>query len=258
MGCGIFPARREHRGIPMARRAAPRHDGTHRDGGTLDTTDDVSSTRPAGGGNAPARSRGRLFVVSAASGTGKTTLVKALMARVPSLAFSVSHTTRAPRAGEVDGRDYHFVDRATFEQMIAADAFLEHASVFGNLYGTGRAEVDAALAAGRDLLVEIDWQGAAQVRSRLPEAVDVYILPPSRAELEARLRGRGTDSAEVIERRLNESVNELSHWREFRYAVVNDDLARALGDLEAIVAGRGAALETGRPGLPELVTRLLA
>ncbi len=217
-----------------------------------------ATPRPDGGASAPRHARGRLFVVSAASGTGKTTLVKALMARVPSLAFSVSHTTRAPRAGEVDGRDYHFVDRATFERMIAAGEFLEHASVFGNLYGTGRAEVEKSLVAGRDLLVEIDWQGAAQVRSRLPEAIDVYILPPSRAELEARLRGRGTDSAEVIERRLRESVHELSHWREFRYAVVNDDLARALADLEGIVAGRGAGLETDRPGLPALVARLLA
>jgi guanylate kinase len=202
--------------------------------------------------------RGRLFVIAAASGTGKTSLVKALMERVPELAFSVSHTTRTMRPNEVEGRDYHFVDRARFERMIAADEFLEHANVFGNLYGTSRAEVARALAAGRDLLVEIDWQGAQQLRARLPEAIDVFILPPSRAALEERLRGRGTDSAAVIARRLGESVTELSHWREFRYVVINDRFAQALADLESIVQGDGAHLERERPGLAEFVARLLA
>jgi len=202
--------------------------------------------------------RGRLFVIAAASGTGKTSLVKALMERVPELAFSVSHTTRTMRPNEVEGRDYHFVDRARFERMIAADEFLEHANVFGNLYGTSRAEVARALAAGRDLLVEIDWQGAQQLRARLPEAIDVFILPPSRAALEERLRGRGTDSAAVIARRLGESVTELSHWREFRYVVINDRFAQALADLESIVQGDGAHLGRDRPGLAEFVARLLA
>lgn len=206
----------------------------------------------------PAARRGRLFVISAASGTGKTSLVKALMTRVPSLAFSVSHTTRPQRPNEVDGRDYHFVDRATFERMIAEDEFLEHASVFGNLYGTGRRQVAGALNDGRDLLVEIDWQGAAQLRARLPEAVDIFILPPSRAELERRLRGRGTDSEEVIARRLGESVTELSHWHEFKFVVVNDVFEQALDDLQAIVEGRGGPLARERPALAELTARLLA
>jgi guanylate kinase len=201
--------------------------------------------------------RGRLFVIAAASGTGKTSLVKALMQRVPALAFSVSHTTRQRRPNEVDGRDYHFVDRPTFERMIAAGEFLEHASVFDNLYGTSRRQVENSLAAGQDLLLEIDWQGAAQLRARLPEAVDVFILPPSRAALEARLRARGTDSAEVIERRLRDSVTELSHWHEFRYVIINDRFDQALADLERIVAGDAAALGRDRIGLDAFATGLL-
>ena len=202
--------------------------------------------------------RGRLYVIAAPSGTGKTSLVKALTARVPTLGFSVSHTTRKPRPNEVAGRDYHFVDHATFRRMIDAGEFLEHASVFDNLYGTSQAAVETVLAAGRDLLLEIDWQGARQVRARLPEGIDVFILPPSRAALEERLRGRGTDSAEVIARRLADSVTELSHWGEFRYAVVNDRFSEALADLERIVAGHGAGLEAARPGLAEFAARLLA
>ncbi len=202
--------------------------------------------------------RGRLFVIAAASGTGKTSLVKALVARVPGLRYCVSHTTRPPRPQEVEGRDYHFVDRATFERMVGRDEFLEHASVFDNLYGTGRAEVEAALAAGRDLLLEIDWQGAAQLRARLPDVCDVFILPPSRAALEARLRGRGTDSAEVIARRLKDSVTELGHWHEFRCVIVNDDFERALGDLERIVAGEAEDLGRDRPGIARLAASLLA
>jgi guanylate kinase len=197
-------------------------------------------------------------VIAAPSGTGKTSLVKALIERVPTLGFSVSHTTRKPRPNELPGRDYHFVDHATFRRMIAAGEFLEHASVFDNLYGTSQAAVESALAAGQDLLLEIDWQGARQVRERLPEAIDVFILPPSRAALEARLRGRGTDSAEAIARRLADSVTELSHWAEFRYVVVNDRFEEALADLGRIVAGDGAELARDRPGLAEFAARLLA
>ena len=142
--------------------------------------------------------------------------------------------------------------------MIEAGEFLEHASVFDNLYGTSRAAVESALARGADLLLEIDWQGARQVRERLPEAIDVFILPPSRAALEERLRGRGTDSAEVIARRLADSVTELSHWGEFRYVIVNDRFAAALADLERIVGGNATGLERDRPGLAEFAGRLLA
>lgn len=201
--------------------------------------------------------RGRLFVVAAPSGAGKTSLVRALMEREPTLGFSVSFTTRPRRPTERDGRDYHFVTAATFEQMVADDAFLEHARVFDNAYGTGRAQVEQALAAGRDLILEIDWQGARQVRDRLPEAIDVFILPPSRAALEERLRRRRTDSPEVIARRLADSVTEMSHWHEFRYVVVNDHFERALGDLVAIVQGRGEALRADRPGLAAFAAGLL-
>jgi guanylate kinase len=202
--------------------------------------------------------RGRLFVIAAASGTGKTSLVKELTARHPQLAFSVSHTTRPRRENEVDGRDYHFIDRPTFERMIAAGGFLEHASVFDNLYGTAQSEVERALAAGRDLVLEIDWQGAGQLRAKLPEAADVFILPPSRAALEERLRGRGTDSPEVIARRLRDSVTELSHWHDFRYVIINDRFEQALSDLERVIDGEPADLGRDRPGLREFADGLLA
>jgi guanylate kinase len=179
------------------------------------------------------------------------------MARRPALSFSVSCTTRKPRAGEVDGKDYHFVDRAEFERLVRAGEFVEHANVFGNLYGTRRSVVEAALAEGRDLLLEIDWQGARQVREHLPEAVQVFILPPSRAELEKRLRGRGSDSAEAIARRLEESTVEMSHWREFDYVIVNRDFEAAAAELEAILDGRGDASRQGRPELAAIARELL-
>jgi guanylate kinase len=202
--------------------------------------------------------RGRLFVIAAPSGTGKTSLVRALMERSPSLAFSISHTTRKPRPNEIDGRDYHFTDRARFEAMIAQGEFLEYADVFDNLYGTGRRSVEAALEAGRDLLLEIDWQGAAQVRRHLPEAIDVFILPPSRAALEDRLRGRGTDSEAVIQRRLMESVTELSRWHEFRYVIVNDHFDRALADLQRVVAGEAGDFRSDRPDVQAFAASLVA
>lgn len=193
--------------------------------------------------------RGHLYVIAAPSGAGKTSLLHALLRRRPQLSFSVSCTTRKPRPHEQDGRDYHFIDRAEMERLIAAGEFVEHADVFGNLYGTRQSVVEATLAEGRDLVLEIDWQGAQQVRKRLPEAVQIFILPPSREELEARLRKRGTDSEEVIARRLSESVLEMSHWREFDYIVINREFDRALAELEAIFEGRGDAARRDRPGL---------
>jgi len=193
--------------------------------------------------------RGHLYVIAAPSGAGKTSLLRALMRRRPALSFSVSCTTRPPRAHERDGRDYHFIDRAEMDRLIAAGEFVEHANVFGNLYGTRRSVVEAALAEGRDLILEIDWQGARQVRERLPEAIQIFILPPSRSELEARLRKRGTDSEEVIARRLAESDLEMSHWRDFDYIVINRDFDRALADLEAIFEGHGEGSRKNRPGL---------
>lgn len=179
---------------------------------------------------------GVLFVVSAPSGAGKTSLLKALIPSDPRLRLSVSHTTRTPRPGEQDGVHYHFVDRPRFEQMVADGAFLEHAQVFDNLYGTAEATVRDLLAAGRDAVLEIDWQGARQVRTRFPEAVGIFIVPPSVAALRNRLGGRGQDSPEVIERRMRDARSELSHYGEYEYLVVNDVFDHALEDLRAIMA----------------------
>ncbi len=198
-----------------------------------------------------------LYVIAAPSGAGKTSLVKALMEREPDLRFSVSYTTRKPRPAEVDGRDYHFVDAATFERMIAAGEFLEHARVFDNYYGTGLAAVRAALDQGTRLLLEIDWQGARQVRATLPEARTIFVLPPSRESLELRLKARSTDSDAVISRRLQDSVSDLAHWPEFDYVVVNDRFDTALGELQAIVDGHGSALRRDRPAIAALAANLL-
>jgi guanylate kinase len=181
------------------------------------------------------QSEGTLFVVAAPSGAGKSTLVNALLEREPAISLSVSHTTRPPRAGELYGRHYYFVERGEFEREVAEGIFLEHAEVHGNLYGTSRTTVQALLAQGRDVLLEIDWQGAEQIRRTKPDCVSVFILPPSRAELGRRLRGRASDSAEVIERRLHNSREEIAHAHEFDYILINDAFERALGDLQAIV-----------------------
>ena len=201
--------------------------------------------------------RGHLYVIAAPSGAGKTSLLQALMRSRPSVGFSVSCTTRRPRQGEQDGRDYHFIERDEFERLRAADEFIEHANVFGNLYGTRRSVVKKALDEGRDLILEIDWQGAQQVRARLPEAVQIFILPPSRAELEARLRRRGSDSEDSIARRLQESSVEMSHWRDFDYVIVNRDFDAALAELEAIFDGHGEASRVDRAELEGLTRELL-
>jgi guanylate kinase len=201
---------------------------------------------------------GRLIVISAPSGAGKTSLVKALLAARTTLAVSVSHTTRRQRPTEVDGRDYHFVDVPRFERMVNERAFLEHARVFDNYYGTGRAQVETQLNAGLDVVLEIDWQGARQVRAALPGCTTIFILPPSRAALEQRLKGRGTDSQQVIARRLADAVTDMSHWREFDFVVVNDRFEQAVADLSAILDGRGAQLRADRPGLADFAAGLLA
>lgn len=192
---------------------------------------------PSGSGAGQPRDAGpgTLYIVSAPSGAGKTSLVRTLLETVPGLELSVSHTTRAPRPGEVDGVDYHFTDEARFTALVDQGRFLEHARVFGNLYGTSRDAVEARLAAGADVILEIDWQGAQQVRPLLPEAVSVFILPPSRAELQRRLRGRGQDDEATLARRTEEAAAELAHYAEYDYLVVNDDFERARADLEALI-----------------------
>lgn len=186
--------------------------------------------------------RGIAFVLSAPSGTGKTTVCKRVLAEDRGISLSVSHTTRSPRPGERHGADYHFVDRAEFERLVAAGAFLEHAEYRGNLYGTTLAAIEAPLEAGRDVLLEIEVQGARQVRRRMPSARFVFLLPPSRRELERRLRARGTESEEVVARRLEIAARELREVFRYDYAVVNDRLDRAVADVLAIVrAERGGA-----------------
>jgi guanylate kinase len=205
-----------------------------------------------------ARPAAALYVVSAPSGAGKTSLVKAALERDPRLRLSISYTTRKRRESEVDGRDYHFVDRAVFDSMVAAGEFLEHANVFDNCYGTGRAQVQRLIAEGHPVILEIDWQGARQVRRAMPDAVTVFVLPPSREELERRLRDRRTDSDAVIERRLRDAVADMSHWSEFDYVIVNGDFDTAVRDFQAILAGRGESLRSSRAPLQPLLGRLLA
>jgi guanylate kinase len=199
-----------------------------------------------------------LFVIAAPSGAGKTSLVRALMEKDPSLRFSVSCTTRPKRPAEKDGHDYHFVSRAEFDRMAAAGEFLEYAQVFDHSYATPRRQVEAALAAGQNLILEIDWQGAQQVRAAMPDCVSIFILPPSRAALDERLRQRRTDSPEVIARRLRDAVTDMSHWKEFDYVIVNDRFEKALEELGAIVAGRGESLAAARPELTPVIRALLA
>lgn len=201
-------------------------------------------------------SRGRLFVLSAPSGAGKTSLVKALLERVPQMRVSVSYTTREPRSDEADGREYHFVSQDAFGELIERGALLEHARVFDHSYGTGREAVERLLAAGTDVVLEIDWQGARQVRASLPESVMIFILPPSLGSLEERLTRRRTDPPQVVARRLRDAVQDIRHSSEFDYIVVNDRFEQAVDDLVSIVAGRGEGLRRERASLGPLLARL--
>ena len=194
------------------------------------------------------RTRGKLVVISAPSGAGKTTLVHELLAREPKLRFSISYTTRPRRPKEVDGEDYLFVDEKEFARLREDGAFLESAQVFDHWYGTSRAHVEALLDRGYSVLMEIDWQGAEQIRAAEPAAIGIFILPPSRAELDRRLRGRATDDERVIARRLADAVSDMEHWSDFDYVVVNDDVEQAAGELVQILAGTGEAYRVTAPG----------
>lgn len=181
---------------------------------------------------------GTLYIIAAPSGAGKTSLVRALLEREREISLSVSYTSRLPRPGEIDGQHYHFVSREVFERMAAVGAFFEFANVHGDYKGTARAAVEPLLAADRDVLLEIDWQGAQQVRAKWPEVISIFILPPSRAELERRLRQRASDSAEQIARRIADSRVEIARAPEFDFVVINDDFAQALADLRTIFGSR--------------------
>lgn len=201
---------------------------------------------------------GLLFTVSAPSGAGKTSLVKALVKRNPSVRISVSHTTRAKRPGESEGQDYYFVSKDEFMKQVNAGGFLEHAEVFGNYYGTSQQAVDDLLRQGNDLVLEIDWQGAAQVRRLRPEVVSIFILPPSREVLEQRLRARGQDSEAVIARRLAAAREEISHYGESDYLIINEDFERALQELETVVRGQRLRRDYQQTRYVDLIRQLLS
>ncbi len=199
---------------------------------------------------------GNLFIVSAPSGAGKTSLVAALLSSTPGIALSISYTTRPPRTGEVNGKDYHFVSRETFVEMAGRGDFLESAEIYGNLYGTSQSWIKSEIDSGRDILLEIDWQGAAQVRRFFPECISIFILPPSIQALEDRLRGRGKDSAEVIARRMQAARNEISHVSEFDYVIINNTLDEAAQQLRSVVIAARVRRDHQLALHPELIDQL--
>ena len=208
--------------------------------------------------SAAIRRRGFLLVLSSPSGAGKTTITRRLMERDPSLSLSVSVTTRPPRPGEVDGKDYTFIDQARFDAMVAAGELLEHATVFEHCYGTPRAPIEAALAQGRDIVTDIDWQGTQQLNETAAnDLVKVFVLPPSSGALEARLRTRAQDSAEVVAARMAKSAAEMSHWPEYDYVIVNSDIGDSVGLVQAIVTAERLK-RTRQVGLADFVNHLRA
>jgi len=200
---------------------------------------------------------GTLYIISAASGAGKTTLVSAVLEQVADLEVSVSHTTRAPREGEVDGVNYHFVDKDTFEAMVENSEFIENATVFGNMYGTSRQHIQEQLLKGKDVILEIDWQGARQIRQLISDCKSVYIVPPSTEALRERLTSRGQDDEDVISRRMREAINEMSHYVEFDYLIINDDFDEARDNLAAIIKGNRMLHEHQQQKHADLLARLL-
>lgn len=201
---------------------------------------------------------GSLYVVAAPSGAGKTSLVKQLLETTEKIAVSVSHTTRSPRPGEVDGEHYHFVDVTVFEEMRDKQQFLEHAQVFDNFYGTSRKAVDSLLEKGLDVILEIDWQGAQQIRKLYTDCCSIFILPPSRSALKERLRSRGQDDDSIIERRMRDAISEMSHYQEFDYLVINDDFDEALEMLKAIILARRQRIQLQVQRQEQLLQDLLS
>ncbi|WP_163935217.1 guanylate kinase [Paraferrimonas sp. SM1919] len=204
-------------------------------------------------------SRGTLYIVSAPSGAGKSSLINGLLRKETLKAqVSVSHTTREPRPGEVDGQHYHFVDKDSFQHLIAAHEFYEWAEVFGNFYGTSKQSIERQLANGVDVFLDIDWQGAEQIKKLQPEAVSIFILPPSKESLAERLQNRGQDSAEVIAARMDEAISEMSHYSEYDYLIINDDFDNALNDLQTILKATKLTTKSQSRRHQTMIKQLLA
>lgn len=201
--------------------------------------------------------KGTLYIISAASGAGKTSLISALLQQVSDIEVSVSHTTRAPREGEVDGVNYHFVDENKFTEMVSAGEFFEHATVFGNMYGTSRQDIEQRLLDGKDVILEIDWQGARQIRKLMSDCKSIYISPPSITALRERLTARGQDDGSIINQRMREAVSEMSHYAEFDYLIINDVFDQAKDNLAAIIIGNRMLLEFQQQQHKELLTEIL-
>jgi guanylate kinase len=227
-----------------AKRAAPRAKPERAEAGER-----ARKAGPRRGRASTGSARGNLWVIAAPSGAGKTTLVRKLLERDPRLRFSISYTTREPRKSEKNRRDYFFVKKPTFQKLVQRNAFLEYAQVFDNWYGTNRKYVDRVRDRGYTVLLEIDWQGAQQVRKRAPDAQTIFILPPNAAELERRLRARGTDSEATIQRRLRDSLGDMTHWNEFDHLIVNDDFDAALGRLATVIRGGDRSHRTALPAV---------
>jgi len=202
--------------------------------------------------------KGTLYVISAASGAGKTTLVSAVLDKLDNLEVSVSHTTRAPREGEVNGVNYHFIDKETFVDMVEKGEFFESATVFGNMYGTSRQHIQEQLLKGKDVILEIDWQGARQIRQLMTDCKSIYIAPPTIEALRERLTSRGQDDGSVIEQRMREAVSEMSHYAEFEYLIINDDFSVATENLAAIIIGERMLLEHQQLKHAEMLAQLLS
>lgn len=207
--------------------------------------------------NPVASSQANLFVVSAPSGAGKTSLLKQLIVELDAVQTSISHTTRTKRESEVDSVDYHFVDIASFKDLIDSNAFYEHAEVFGNHYGTSKSSIAEQLAKGIDVILEIDWQGARQIKQQLPMSHSIFILPPSKSELESRLKGRGQDNDDVIAGRMNAAIDEMSHYDEYDYLVVNDDFLAAVSEIKAIIRAERQKLALQQQKHAQLLSNLL-